>query len=410
MRRELVIFVQAAALAASGCGSDDSPGNGTGGASGTGGNAGAAGLGTGGGTGASGGTGGSAGAAGVGGLGGQGGAGGLPASGAPYPASSVIASISFDQTTLEKAASGSDQFGYTMASDGNLFLSWGDGGGFEGTNTLGRVSLGIARVQGTPPSWTPFNVWGGVNPESSQAATLGKTSNGIIAVGGAIYLYVDQQDVWTNNHLWKSTDLGKTWSDLGPMFDETNGAFPEPGILQFGADYAGARDNFVYGYCPDSFPDGIAMFRVDKANIESRTSYEFFTGLDGSGNATWSSDVTAIQEVFHDPKGTEWGVTATYDPYLKRYLLGVRHNGDSGDWGLFDAPEPWGPWTTVGYGSDFPDWIGSQDPNGASANRPAYMHNFPQKWMTSDGKTLWQISDRGDQFNLVEATLTLVGA
>ncbi len=35
------------------------------------------------------------------------------------------------------------------------------------------------------------------------------------------------------------------------------------------------------------------------------------------------------------------------------------------------------------------------------------MHNFPVKWMTADGKTLCQISDRGDQLNIVKATLTI---
>lgn len=88
----------------------------------------------------------------------------------------------------------------------------------------------------------------------------------------------------------------------------------------------------------------------------------------------------------------------------------MRHDGDStGDWGLFDAPEPWGPWTTVGYGKDFPTWTYTPDPNGASAGRPAYIHNFPAKWMGADKTTLWHIDDRGDQFNIMKATLTLVG-
>jgi hypothetical protein len=191
------------------------------------------------------------------------------------------------------------------------------------------------------------------------------------------------------------------------MFNETNSAFSDPGIVQFGADYQGARDKYIYGYDELAFSDGLALFRVAKANIETRSAYEFFAGLDGSGNPTWSADISNIQRVFTDPNGTEWGVTCTYDPLLKRYLLAVRHTGDTGEWGLFDAPEPWGPWTTVGYGTDFPKWTYTPDPNGASANRPAYIHNFPAKWLS--GTTLWHISDRGDQFNIMKATLTLVG-
>ncbi len=326
----------------------------------------------------------------------------------PYPHSSVIAGITFHQSTLVKAAPGSDQFGYTTASDGNIYVSWGDGGGFGGTNSLGRASMGVTRIEGTPPSWTPNNVWGGVDPESSQPSTLGKTSNGVIAVNGAIYLYVDEQDVWTNNELWKSTDLGMTWTDLGQMFDEPGSAFSGAGILQFGKNYQGARDNYIYGYSSSEYPDGLGLFRVDKSHIENRASYQFYAGLDSSGNPTWTNDIGKHKPVFTDPAGTEWGQTVTYDQYLHRYLLSVRHNGESGEWGLFDAPEPWGPWTTVAYGTDFPDWTYSQDPNGASDNRPAYIHNFPEKWMSPDSVTLWQISDRGDQFNLVKATLQLV--
>lgn len=325
----------------------------------------------------------------------------------PYPQSDVISGITFDQSTWVKTAPGSDQFGYTTAADSNIYVAWGDGGGFGGTNSVGRASLGVGRIEGIPPSWRGYNIWGGINPESSQASIPGKPSNGFIAVNGTLYVYVDEQDVWTNNHLWKSTDSGKNWTDLGQMFSEPGRAFSEPGILQFGPDYSGARDNYIYGYSPEEFADGLGLFRVDTSKIENREDYEFFAGFDENNNPIWSTDIADEERVFTDPAGTEWGVTVTYYPYLKRYLLAVRHNGKTGEWGLFDAPEPWGPWTTVGYGSDFPSWTYSPDTDGASANRPAYIHNFPIKWMSADGKTLWHMSDRGDQLNIFKATLRL---
>ena len=325
----------------------------------------------------------------------------------PYPRSRIITGIRFDRSTLVKAAPGSDQFGYTTAADGNIYVAWGDGGGFGGTNSLGRASLGVARLVGIPPSWTAINVWGGVNPLSSQPPTPGKTSNAVIAVDGAIYLYVIEQGVWTNNTLWKSGNSGLTWQNMGRMFNEPDSAFADPGIVQFGPDYEGARDRFIYGYDERFYADGLALFRVDKSKLENRANYEFFAGFDERGSPLWSADISRMQRVFVDPNGTKWGVTCTFDPYLKCSLLAVRHNGDSGDWGLFDAPEPWGPWTTVGYGKEFPDWVGSKDPNGASKGRPAYLHNFPQKWMSEDGTTLWHCSDRGDQFNIMKVVLTL---
>jgi len=326
---------------------------------------------------------------------------------APYPPSPVLAGITFHRETLVTAAPGSDQFGTTWAADDALYLAWGDGGGFGGTNSRGRVSLGVARITGKPPAWQAVNVWGGVRPLSSQPAIRGKTSSGVVAVGDAIYLFVVEQDVWTNNHVWRSTDSGLTWTDLGPMFNEPKAAFADPGIIQFGPGYRGARDEFIYGYSEKPWPDALALFRVPKDRIADRKACEFFAGLDKDGRPRWTRDIGRMKPVFRDPNGTEWGVTCVYHPGLKRYLLAVRHNGDSGEWGLFDAPEPWGPWTTVAYGPDFPEWTYSPDPHGASRNRPAWMHTFPQKWMQRDGPDLWQISDRGDRFNLVKATLRL---
>jgi hypothetical protein len=325
----------------------------------------------------------------------------------PYPPSPVIAGIAFDRDTLVTAAQGSDQFGTTWAADDNLYVAWGDGGGFEGTNSLGRASLGVGRIAGLPPDWHGTNVWGGVSPLSSQPSIPGKTSSGVIALGGAIYLYVVEQDVWTRNRLWRSTDLGMSWTDLGPLFDEPGAAFCDPGILQFGRDYAGARDGFVYGYSEEPWPDALALFRVPQDRLASRDAYEFFAGLDAAGRPTWTSDLAQQKPVFTDPNGTEWGVTCVYHPVLKRYLLAVRHNGDSGEWGLFDAPEPWGPWTTVAYGPDFPEWTYTPDPAGASENRPAWLHTFPAKWFSLDGTTLWHLSDRGDRLNLIRAALLL---
>jgi hypothetical protein len=222
----------------------------------------------------------------------------------PYPPSPVIAGIAFDRDTLVTAAQGSDQFGTTWAADDNLYVAWGDGGGFEGTNSLGRASLGVGRIAGLPPDWHGTNVWGGVSPLSSQPSIPGKTSSGVIALGGAIYLYVVEQDVWTRNRLWRSTDLGMSWTDLGPLFDEPGAAFCDPGILQFGRDYAGARDGFVYGYSEEPWPDALALFRVPQDRLASRDAYEFFAGLDAAGRPTWTSDLAQQKPVFTDPNGT----------------------------------------------------------------------------------------------------------
>jgi hypothetical protein len=95
-----------------------------------------------------------------------------------------------------------------------------------------------------------------------------------------------------------------------------------------------------------------------------------------------------------------------YDPGLKRFLLACFHVGP-GQFGLFDALNPWGPWTTIAY---YEDW------GGMGTAGEGLLCGFPPKWMSADGLTLWTIfSAYGDgaktgirahdRFNLVKATL-----
>jgi hypothetical protein len=112
---------------------------------------------------------------------------GSPTAGAPYPASTNLC-ISFNLGSHISLAPGSDNWPMTWADNGHQYTSWGDGGGFGGTNSSGRVSLGYGRVEGTASAYTRHNVWGGFNPENP--ATFGGKSYGIISVGGALYSWV----------------------------------------------------------------------------------------------------------------------------------------------------------------------------------------------------------------------------
>jgi len=97
-----------------------------------------------------------------------------------------------------------------------------------------------------------------------------------------------------------------------------------------------------------------------------------------------------------------------YNPALQRFLLTCFHVGP-GQLGVFDAPAPWGPWTTVAY---YEDW-GRMGIAGEGLSCA-----FPQKWISADGLTLWSVfsvygegAKQGinahDKFNLAKATLTL---
>src|SRR5690349_18015411 len=78
----------------------------------------------------------------------------------PYPRSALIERVEFDFSTHRRLAPGSDNWPTTWADDGHLYSAWGDGGGFGGTNSNGRVLLGVARVEGGPTDYTGTNLWG----------------------------------------------------------------------------------------------------------------------------------------------------------------------------------------------------------------------------------------------------------
>ncbi|MCH7746361.1 MAG: hypothetical protein IIC84_09835, partial [Chloroflexi bacterium] len=84
----------------------------------------------------------------------------------PYPPSELVTGLSFKWFTHRQLAPGSDNWAITWADDDNQYTTFGDGGGFGGTNRNGRVSLGFARVEGQPDDYEGFNVWGGRDAEN----------------------------------------------------------------------------------------------------------------------------------------------------------------------------------------------------------------------------------------------------
>lgn len=326
-----------------------------------------------------------------------------PAQAPPYPPSPVVESISWDFDNLTRLAPGSDLWPTTWAVDDNLYTSWGDGGGFGGTNSDGRVSLGFARIEGSPESFKGINVWGGKNAENP--ATFTGKSGGILSVDGTLYAWLNtQQGNPPNFRLIWSSDLGASWQEANWTFPSN--VFAPSTILNFGKDYDGAPDDFIYVYGgPWGITQHVYLARVPKDQIKSRAAYQFFQGFDANDQPTWSNNIGQLEPVFTDPNlSNEFNgalkASVVCAPGLKRYLMTVPHGG-VGKLGIFDAPEPWGPWTTVAY---YEDW-GSFGISGE-----ALIYSFPAKWISSDGTTMWLVFsglEDLDSFNLVKATLTL---
>jgi hypothetical protein len=177
------------------------------------------------------------------------------AAASPYPASPVIQSVSFDRSSHTRSAAGSDNWPTTWADDGHLYTSWGDGGGFGSSGSGGsdRVSMGVGRVQGSGSSYQGFNVNGGRKPESGRFdwpdnGEEGK-SYGMLSLSGDLYMWVtggELDNFFDFARLYRSTDKGRTWRRANWEFTSGVENLTTPTILNFGQDYAGARDNYVF--------------------------------------------------------------------------------------------------------------------------------------------------------------------
>ena len=288
----------------------------------------------------------------------------------PYPKSAAVDEAVFaPASSIVREAVGSDNWPITWADDDHLYTSYGDGWGFEPV-TERKLSLGFARVEGMPSAFRGANIRS-ESGEREGDGPAGPKASGLLSLGGVLYALV--RNVANSQLMW-SEDRGRTW-DWGFRFKESFGC---PGFLNFGKDYAGARDDYVYIYSSDGPSayeayDQIALARVPREKICEGTAYEFFVSAESAGQAVWSGEIAQRGPVFSFP-GNCQRLDAVYHPGLRRYLLLLGY-GHRGAWGIFDAPEPWGPWTTVFHTGDW----GLGDTHG---------YRLPSKWIEPEGNVL----------------------
>ncbi|MGJ5818621.1 serine hydrolase [Paludibaculum fermentans] len=287
-----------------------------------------------------------------------------------YPPSPVIAGVQFaPKGTILRQAPDSDNWPLTWGDDGALYTAYGDGRGFA-PFTEQKLSLGFARVDGTAAKFRGVNIRSATGERTGDGAKGAKAS-GLLMVRKRLYMWV--RNVGNAQLAW-SDDRGKTWT-WGFRLEQSFGA---PAFLNYGRNYAGARDGYVYVYSQDGASaydsdNGVVLMRAPVRRLTERAAWEFFAGLDSAGAPRWSSSLDARQSVFRNPRRCQ-RVDAVYHPVLKRYLLVAGFNHTSG-WGMHDAPEPWGPWTTA---FETEHW----DIEGAHGYR------LPAKWFSGDGKSL----------------------
>jgi hypothetical protein len=289
------------------------------------------------------------------------------------PPSDVIRRVRFDdKKSIIRRAIDSDNWPMTWGDDDAIYTAYGDGRGFE-PFVEKKLSLGLARVEGTPPEFS------GVNVRSETAERLGNgakgpKASGLLMVDGVLYMWVRNTG---NATLAWSADHGRKWA-WGFKFDESFGC---PTFLNFGRNYEGATDDYVYVYSQDAADayqpaDSAVLARVPKERVREKGAYEFFVRREADGKAVWSGKLRERGAVFTKRGGTA-RLDAAYDAGLKRFLLAVSY-GEGKGWGLYESPQPWGPWATA-FSTN--DWgLGT-----------THGYRLPARWMSGDGTAGWLV-------------------
>lgn len=285
----------------------------------------------------------------------------------------------------------------TWADDDQLYTAYGDGRGFE-PFVEKKLSMGLCRVTGGPQDFRGVNLRS-PTAEKTGGGASGPKASGLLMVDGVLYMLVRNTG---NSQLAWSNDRGKSWTWTDWKFETS---FGYPTFLNFGRNYDRARDEYVYIYSHDHDSaykpaDRMLLARVPKNATTDRKAYEFLARTEESGNARWTRDIAGRGAVFTHPRRC-YRSSVSYNAALKRYLwCQIVPGGDTrfaGGFGIYDAPNPWGPWTTVFFTEKWD--VG-----------PGETACLPTKWISADGRTVRLVFSGNDCFSVRRGVLMLARA
>ncbi|HOD82140.1 MAG: beta-lactamase/D-alanine carboxypeptidase [Planctomycetes bacterium ADurb.Bin126] len=314
------------------------------------------------------------------------------AAGLPPP-SPVIAGIDWAPAgTIVRQARGSDNWPITWADDDAQYTAYGDGAGFDAPRPPHKLSLGLAKIVGPADGFRAENILSPTG-QGQGDGPRGFKACGMVCIKGVLYMFVRNADRRGRKAtLAWSADYARTWTWADWTFDEIG----YPAAINYGKDYAGAPDAHVYILSPDTpsayaAGDRVVLLRAPIDKLTRRNAWEYFAGLDAAGKCKWSVKHTDRSGVLEIKNGCN-RLAVTYDAPLKRYLMTMRSRSarDAGGrehFSILDAPQPWGPWTTV-FSTD--KW--DTDPGEAQ--------HLPAKWMSADGLTVHLVFSGGDSFSV----------
>ncbi|MGA2617865.1 MAG: hypothetical protein ABSF26_09655 [Thermoguttaceae bacterium] len=230
----------------------------------------------------------------------------------PLPRSDVLHGIRWLGNEF-RDRNGGDVWSTTWATDDNLYSVADDTQGWN---------LSVFKIEGMPPGHkvTRVNAMQEYFPAGDGPWWKGA---GLACIGGVLYLGIYSQSnpsrlssskvSFNADHssIIKSADYGKTWSGSAkdhlarPMFPKKE--FPTPFFVQYGKDYAGAMDEYVYLCSNDGGWNNwnrmmLARVLRKKLGELDRRDWEFFVAADGQNHPKWTADVSKTGSIFeHNP-------------------------------------------------------------------------------------------------------------
>jgi len=348
----------------------------------------------------------------------------------PFQQSKDLAGILF--TGVHSDYKLADTWYPTWAADGNLYSPWTDGSvprldgkrekssssGYTGDRTRRQATTGQAVMVGDDPLNLKIYSLGLIPadpyPYGGRYPCGSLIYNGVWYYGTYCLAPFGKTDYGPESYNWPwlgplvgfrvSTDYGKTWTETPhtpekPLFKETGmWAYPvkigSPHFVDFGKNMQHSPDGKAYlvghgAVDPDTKPrfanlswitgDQVYLVRVVPSieNINDMAKYEYYAGRDNNGNPVWSPDFNRIKPLL------EWNnnmgcVTVTYNAPLRKYLMCVTDGWPTVERMnsyILEADKITGPWKLVTYLKDF--------------GQQGYFLNFPSKFISDDGYTLW---------------------
>lgn len=329
-----------------------------------------------------------------------------------------FSSVSIEEIDSVKLDSEGDLWASCWSDDDNVYSSNGDGSAFGWI----VADVAVSRIEGRPDDdnqplrGITLAVGDQVGPLFADPTRLfyNRKPTSMLCVRGDLYLAIS--DIATFDFhatpsatIVRSTDKGHTWTwdKRGPMFDQS--VFTTLMFVDFGKDSEHARDEYAYVYGLDDnwssvYSDRppqtkLYLARVPFDAVQERARWEFVSGFADNGAPLWDSDVAKRVAVLEDssrryaapldPNMNKQNMTTLslggviYDAPLQRYIYST---WTAYTFELYEAPEPWGPWTHF-YTKDFGAYPWTDEVAGG------YGTSLNSKFSSADGRTLYMHSN-----------------